>query len=226
MKESMDELLLVSALDQSIDTDDESVMKRVDEIWKEAIKQKNAYIALNACKSLIQITKISGIGLAKILYLIYSNWDEFDIKDDFEDIVYEYIGLHKQTVDKYVKVWEMHQDNKIPEKFEKAIMQRNIKDQIPIAIALKQGYEIKEKEWGKLANASDFSEISKIVREEVKGKEPTKGSLYLYLDKMGTIWAVRGGQREFVGSLEIHSDIEFVKQAIQRIIKNTGMMEK
>lgn len=225
MTTSSDELMLITPLDQSIDTDDLSILDRIDDILKEAIEQKNAYIALNACKSLIQVTKISGLGLAKILYFIHTHWKEFGIEDEFNDVVYEYIGLHKYTVSRYVQVWGMHQENKIPEKFEKEILQRNIKDQIPIATAIKQGYVIEEKDWNKLANASDFQEVSQIVREDIKGKERRKGTLQIFIDKMGAIWAKKEGIRKFVGSLEIRDEDEMVQQAIQRIISNSGMRE-
>lgn len=225
MTTNSDELMLITPFDQSIENDDLSILDRIDEILKEAIEKKNAYIALNACKSLIQVTKISGLGLAKILYFIYMNWDEFGIEDEFEDVVYEYIGLHKYTVNRYVRVWGMHQEKKIPEKFEKEILQRNIKDQIPIATAIKQGYVIEEEDWSKLANASDFQEVSQIVREDIKGKERRKGTLQIFIDSMGSIWAIKEGWRKFVGSLEIKDEDEMVQQAIQRIISNSGIRE-
>lgn len=225
MTTNSDELMLITPLDQSIETDDLSILDRIDEILTEAIKKKNAYIAMDACKSLIQVTKISGLGLAKILYFIHTHWEEFGIEDEFNDVVYEYIGLHKYTVSRYVQVWGMHQENKIPEKFEKEILQRNIKDQIPIATAIKQGYVIEEEDWNKLANASDFQEVSQIVRQDIKGKERKKGTLIIFIDRMGSIWATKEGMKKFVGSLEIRDEDEMVQQAVQRIISNSGMRE-
>lgn len=219
-----DELLIVTSFDQSIGTD-LSILDRIDKILDEAVKQKNAYIALNACKELVQVSKISGLGLAKMLYYVYNKWDEFEIDDAFENIVYEYVGLHKYTVHKYVRVWAMHQENKIPAQFEKEIMQRNIKDQIPIANALVQGYKIDDEQWDQLSNASDFNEVAKIVREDIKGKEPSIDMLRLHIGAMGDIWATKGGQRRLVGALNIRDEDEIVKQAIQRIINNCGILE-
>jgi hypothetical protein len=181
---------------------------------------------LNACKSLVRVAKTSGIGLAKMLYHIYSKWDEFEINDAFEDIVYEYVGLHKYTVQKYVRVWAMHQENKIPEKYEQDILQRNIKEQIPIANALVQGYKIDDDNWDKLVDASDFTEVAKIVREDIKGKEPSIDALRLRIDNMGAIWAYKAEKKRLVGALNIRDEDEIVKQAIQRIINNCGIMEE
>lgn len=220
-----DDLLVVTSFDQSIATEDLSILDRIDSILEEAVREKNAYIALNACKSLVRVAKTSGIGLAKMLYHIYSKWDEFEIQDAFEDIVYEYVGLHKYTVHKYVRVWAMHQENKIPEKYEKEILQRNIKDQIPIANALVQGYKIEDENWEKLVDASDFTEVAKIVREDIKLKEPSIDALRLRIDNGGGIWAYKAGEKRLVGALNINNTDEIVKQAVQRIINNCGIME-
>lgn len=221
-----DDLMLVTAFDQSVDNQDLTILDKVGEIIDDAVKKKNAYIALNACKSLVQISRTSGLGLAKILYLIYVNWEDFGIKDEFESVVYDYVGLHKYTVNKYIRVWGMHQEKRIPEKFEEKIIQRNIRDQIPIANALKQGYKINEKEWDKLANAPDFSEVSRIVREDIKHKPMSVDALRLYLDKNGTIYAYQNNQKEIVGALNIHNENEMVQQAVQRIINNSGILEE
>jgi len=220
-----DELMLITSFDQSIDSDDLSVLERIDDVIKEAIEQKNAYIALSACKSLLMIAKTSGLGLAKILYLISYNWSSFEIEDEFNDVVFEHLGMHKYTVSRYVRVWEMHQEDKIPKKYEQRILQRNIRDQIPIATAIKQGCEITDKQWEKLANAADFQEVSQIVREDIKGKERKKGLLQIFIDDMGTIYATKEGKRRFVGTLQIKDNDEIVQQAIQRIISNTGIRE-
>ena len=219
-----DDLVLVTSFDQSIDTD-LSILDRIDKILAEAVEKKDAYIALNACKELVQVSKISGLGLAKMLYSIFTKWDEFGINDKFEDVVYEYVGLHKYTVHKYVRVWAMHEEKRIPAQFEQDILQRNIKDQIPIANALVQGYKIDDDNWEKLSNASDFNEVARIVREDIKGKEPSVDALRLYIDIVGAIYAYKGGQKRLVGALNIRDEDEIVKQAIQRIINNCGIME-
>ena|SRR3989337_1568787 len=222
---TQDDLMIVTSFDQSLDTEDLSILDRIDKILAEAVKQKDAYIALNACKTLVQVSKTSGLGLAKILYYIYTDWEDFGIEDKFEDIVYEYVGLHKYTVHKYVRVWAMHQENRIPAKYEQDIMQRNIKEQIPIANALVQGYDINEDNWEKLSNASDFNEVARIVREDIKNKEPSIDALRLRLDNMGAIWAYKAGEKRLVGALNIKDADEIVKQAVQRIINNCGIME-
>ena len=227
MTNTHDELLMIGQFDQEIDVDDGWLLEKIDNIIQEALAKKDVYIALNSCKTLKSIIKTSGIGLSKLLYLIYHYWDEFGVEDEFEDIVFEYVGLHRHTVERYVRVWGMYAEHKVPKQFMAEIQKKNIKDQIPIANALVQGYTISQENWEALVEAPDYNTVAQIIMEDVKQQESRKSSLKIYVDERGTIWAKKGeAPRKFVGSLEIHSDEEIVKMAIQRIIKNTGMLER
>ena len=223
---SNDLLDITSDFDQELVTGDDWLLNKIDRVIEQAIAEHNAYIALDTCKSLKSIIKTSGLGLAKLLYLIYSNWSEFQIQEDFEEVVYEYTGLHKHTVSRYTRVWAMYAENRVPEEYKQEILEKNIRDQIPIANALMQGYEITKADWKNLAEAPDYNAVSQVILEDVKEKPYRSNALRLVIDRMGTIWAKRGDEpRRFVGSLEINSDEPAVQQAIQRILKNTGILE-
>ncbi len=219
-----DELLVFSGLDQPIPADSTEILQRVEEIIRRSVEERNAYTALDACKTLVQVSKISGLALAKALYLIEKNWSNYDETDKFEDIAYIYIGLHKHTVERYTVLWKMYAEKLIPDNISEEIQQHNVKAQIPIALALEQGYEIDDAEWEKLAHAPDLTTVSKILREEVKGKPPRKGSLQAWIDDLGSIWALYKGERFFVGSLEIDSEEEAVQMLIERIKKGAGIL--
>jgi len=219
-----DELIIDTSLDQPIPTDNEEILQRIEEIIRKSVEEHNAYTALDACKILVQVSKVSGVALAKALYLIEKNWNEYNETDKFEDVVYIYIGLHKHTVERYTVLWKMYAEKLIPDKVSEDIQQHNIKSQIPIALALEQGYEINNDEWEKLAHAPDISTVLKVLREDVRGKPPRKGSLQLWMDDLGSIWAAFEGNRFFVGSLEIDSEEEAVQKAIERIKKGSGIL--
>src|SRR5574343_502470 len=136
-----DELIIDTSLDQPIPTDNEEILQRIEEIIRKSVEEHNAYTALDACKTLVQVSKVSGVALAKALYLIEKNWNEYNETDKFEDVVYIYIGLHKHTVERYTVLWKMYAEKLIPDKVSEDIQQHNIKSQIPIALALEQGYE-------------------------------------------------------------------------------------
>ena len=111
-----------------------------------------------------------------------------------------------------------------PERYKEDIQQQAIRMQDYIAAALKQGEEINEEEWEKLAHAPDINTVLKVLREDVKGKPPRKGSLQLWMDDLGSMWATFEGEKFFVGSLEVDSDEEAVQKAIERIKKGAGIL--
>lgn len=221
-----DDLLLIGNLDQPLSVDSDWVMDKIDEILKRSIKEKNVYLALNICKELVAVGQVAGLALSKALYYIQKNWDKYKVEGEFDDIVYEYIGKHKHTVERYVKVWGMFDNAVVPQDHVEELQNRNIRDLIPIANAIYQGYEIDADQWEELVDAPDFNTVAKIIREDVKDKPPRKGALQLFLDSEGTIWAYQDNHRYFVGSLEVSSDEEPIKQAIERITKNSGMLQQ
>ena len=109
-----DELELLDGIDQSVPVDDTVILQRVDEIIAESVREKDGYIALNACRQLIQIKKLAGVALAKFFYLIKENWDVYEIGDSFDDTVADYSGVLPATVSKYVKIWSMYENKLIP----------------------------------------------------------------------------------------------------------------
>ena len=223
-----DELLIISPLDQDLNLDDDDhILEKIEQMILESVEEGNYHKAIHICKQLIQITKLSGLALAKSLYLIKSNWDKFEMSDNFDDTISSTIGLHKATVQRYCSVWSMYAEQKIPKQYVEQIQQMNIKSQIPIAQALDAGYDIDEDEWKELSDASDFSTVNDKLRQ-IKGKEPRSQALRLEVDRDGTIYAWKKEERRYAGWLNFndreHDGI--VDQAIERIIKGSGLLEK
>jgi len=221
----MDELLVTTGLDQPVPAHNEPILERVESIIKKSVEKRDAYIALEACKQLVEVAHLSGNALAKALYMIKVNWDKYDIDEPFENVAFAYIGLHKSTIERYISVHEMYVTKQIPSDLKDRIQQLNIKSQIPIAFALKQGYEIDRENWEELANAPDFSSVQQKIRE-IKGKEPRSGALVLMLEQDGTINVIYRGKTEFVGYLNVDSDNDAVQKAINRITKGAGILER
>ena len=217
-----DELIILSGLDQPLPADNNWALDKVDEYVQHSLDEHNVYIALDVCKQLREVSQIAGLALAKMLYLVKTNWQEYGIEEPFEEVSYEYVGLHHHTVERYIKVWGMFAENIAPV----SLQQRNIRDLIPIANAVAQGYEITDNEWGKLSDAPDYSTVSRIVREDIKDKEPRKNALQLFLDTDGYITALKDGMTYSVGYLNINSDDDVVQASIERIIRNGGMLRK
>lgn len=219
-----DDLLVIGGLDQPVPYDHEWLMNEVEKKVQQSIEEKDINIAIGLCKSLVGVGRASGLALAKALYMINKNWSRYEIDDELVDVLYDGVGLHKATIDRYIKVYAVIESGIIPDDKLEAIKQRNIKDLIPISTAVTQGYEIDDKDWEELAEAPDFNSVSAKIRE-IKGKEPRKGSLQILLRRDGTLEAVQDGIIDHVGYLEIHSKRDSVQKAIERIKKHSGILE-
>jgi hypothetical protein len=225
-----DDIMLLGDLTSDIEVNDDWVFNRIDEVLAESIEKHSALIALNVGRQLREISRVSGLALAKLLYGMKISWEQYtdiNTKDDtFEDVVVSYIDIHKDNVMRYANVWALFANKVVPKDLVEEISQRNIKDLIPVGLAITQGYEIDQDAWEKIAAAPDYNTVLRTVREDVKNKPPRKGSLQLLLDRDGTIWAFQDDERYFVGSLEITNEKEVVQKAINRIINGSGILRQ
>lgn len=218
------ELEISAPLDQSLVVDDSDILLEIEVRINRAISLHDADEAFLVCEAMIGQMKRSGIALAKALWMIKTDWDKLSIGDDFFPTAQHYLGLHPHTIERYVKVWDML-DKYVPESIRAKIQQKNIKILIPIANAIAQGFEIEDSTWKKLVAAPDYSEVSKIVREEIKDESPRKNNLTLQVDGLGSVWAYNSGEKYYVGSLEVGDERDIVIKAIERIISNSGILK-
>lgn len=222
-----DDITLIDTLNSSVEIEDDWVFHKIDEVLAESLEKHSALIALNVGRQLREISRVSGLALAKLLYGMKINWENYtDINDNFEDVVISYIDIHKDNVLRYANVWALFAEKLIPEGLVDEIQDRNIKDLIPVGLAITQGYEIDQEAWEKIAAAPDYNTVLRTVRKDVKNKPPRKGSLQLYLDRTGTIWAFQDDERKFVGSLEVTDEDEVVQKAINRILNGSGVIRQ
>ncbi len=105
-------------------------------------------------------------------------------------------------------------------------MQRNIKDLIPVAHALDQGYEIDTTTWNKITSAPDYTTVSAIVRDDVTKREPRKGQLTIQVLRDGTIIAYMNEETERIGFLDVSNPNEIATKAINRMIKGSGALRQ
>ena len=220
-----DEIILGGALDQPLPTDNDWYLTQIDEIANEALDRKDPHLIMDKLREIVLVMKMGGLVLAKGLYIVYTNWYEFETEDDFVDMVFEYTGLHTHTIERYVKVWSML-ENHTPKKIKDKLMQRNIKDLIPVAHAVDQGYEITDEDWKHIVNSPDYNTVSKIIREDIKNKEPRKGQLTLILRRDGTVMAHMNDQIKQVAWIDVNNTTDVGKKAVSRIVSSAGMIKQ
>jgi hypothetical protein len=222
-----DDIMLLDNINSDVEIDDDWIFNKIDDVIVESVEKRSALIALNVGRQLREISRVSGLALAKLIYGMNGNWESYrDVNDNFVDVVVSYIDIHPDNVMRYAGVWALFEGDTIPDELVEEIKGRNIKDLIPVGLAITQGYEIDQDAWEKIAAAPDYNTVLRTVREDVKNKPPRKGSMQLYMDRSGSLWAFQNDERKFVGSLEINDEDEAVQKAINRIVNGSGILKQ
>lgn len=174
--------------------------------------------------TLLGLQRISGKALAKLLHGKNEWWKRTQQSEvrkcTFEDYEGSRHGLKSTVIDRYVVVWEKM--SQFPEQFQV----RPIRDLIPAAKALEQGYEISKDVWKSLIKATSNIEIVNIIREKVKHKQARKSALQMKMERDGTIKLWVGTKGKFVGYLDLKSKDEDVQKAVARILGNSGIIKR
>lgn len=220
----MNDLIPFDSLDQSLQVDVSDEVDWVNTLFSDAMEKRDPEIMFNYMVKINQQFQIQGIALARACYLMNKYWNSFEVGDNFLDTASDYLGLHRHTIERYIKVWEMLET--APKEISQELKQKNIQALIPAANALARGYEIEKETWDKIVDAPNYASISKIINEEVTHSEGRSNRLTILLDRSGSLWAISGEERIFIGSLEVEDEREIVKKAIERLTKNAGVMRQ
>lgn len=201
------------------------VMSSIDTVLEMLWQTGNLDNVVKASNSLGRIEEVSGKAKAK-LWHGWNRWwvetgQEEKRQDTFEDMMETKTGNKGITVKRYINVWKYIDENVIP----KEVQILPMRDLIPIASALAQGFDFEKDQWKKLARASNSSEVRWIIRE-AKGQQPRKSGLQITLGRDGSLYAWKDNQKFYVGVLEVKSENEVVKKAITRIVDGAGVTEK
>ena len=174
-----------------------------------------------------------GYALAKLLYHTRKTWSTFNIEGEFEDVVFERTGLSRQTVVKYVRMWENLFDNpNIAEKTKMLLMGRNIRDSLLLSAGAADGTldddmirfaaitpdseslrEIVRKARGQVTSSSTFIQLSVVTRAD----NPKL--------RCGTVLARRGDEQVEIGWLDVETSNELAKTGILRVINSSNIRE-
>lgn len=176
--------------------------------------------ALSVAEQLLAITELVGIALAQVFYKLHK---KFDVDSDY---IFQKLGKTKETVDRYIRVWALFEENIIPDEYVDRLKDRNIRDLIPIGNCYAQGFDLYKRDWEYFSTAPDTSTILKYIREKIKQASPRKSGLRIYVKRNGDLMAYKGNKEgEFVGYLDMESYKQSVIMARERIIKAAGIMK-
>lgn len=219
-------ILFGSGLDQSLPTEHQFqwVKEQINQRIEKAIQSANLDEATELVRDLVMIAKVAGKELAKVLYTFHEQWKTFDTQETFEEWADRTTGFHVHTIERYIRIETMLNKPEIPTEIRQELADRNLAELFPIANMVEQGYEPSSDQWESILIQPDEVSIRTKVRE-IKGQEPRATALVLRVDDVGSIWAHKDGAKKFVGSLEITDEEPIVKSAVERIIRNSGMLK-
>ena len=219
-----DELMITDGLDQSLPVNTSEELQYVEEIFNQALKESDPNIMFGYMADIQKGFQIKGMALCKSCYLMNEYWEAFEVGDNFLDTASEYLGIHRHTVERYIKIWEIFlvaPKHVIPD-----LQQKGLNTLVPVANALAQGYEIEDKTWERIVDAPDNPSTQRIINEEVKDTAGRSSKLNIMLDRNGSLWAITKDERYFIGSLEVDDERDIVKKAIERLVKNAGVLRQ
>lgn len=172
--------------------------------------------------ALDEVEGVTGHAKARLLWAS-ADWFKGNKPDeDFYDHVESTTSTRAITAKRYVMVQGYIEDYSIP----KDVAERPLRDLVPIASTLKQGYEIDAKGWAKIRLSATDGELRDVLRK-IKGKEERKSAKVLRLERDGTInLYIKGKEKKFIGYLNIKDTDEDIMNAIEKIKVSVGMVEQ
>jgi hypothetical protein len=216
---------IVGNLDQALPVDMIDALDEVDSVVAQAQMMGDPDIILNEIRANLGQVRASGLSLCKLLYKLQEMWNSLS-DQDFKEAVFSHAGLGSTTVDRYVAIWTMYADRLLPDSVSSVIQQKPLRVQVPIAKLVEQGFKPTAEQWQKLSDAPDNSTTLAIVRE-IKGTEPRKSAILIFIDKSGHLSAAQDGEMIEIGMFYADALKSILgAKAINRIIDDSRIMEK
>lgn len=171
--------------------------------------------------ALDEVEGVTGHAKARLLWAS-SEWFKGNKPDeDFYDHVESTTSTRAITAKRYVMVQAYIEDYSIP----KDVAERPMRDLVPIASTLKQGYAIDGRGWEKIRLSATDGELRDVLRK-IKGKEERKSAKILRLERDGTInLYIKGKEKKFIGYLNIKDTDEDIVNAVEKIKVSSSMVE-
>jgi hypothetical protein len=179
---------------------------------------------MNVLNGLGAIEDVSGHAKAKLLYAS-SEWYKQNVpSENFADHVTSTTNIKsKTTVDRYITVWQYVEELVIP----KQIAERPMRELVPIAKTLSQGYEISKEQWRKIDLCSNDGELRDILRT-IKGKAERKNARVIKMSRDGSLYGWKGNKKYFIGYLNVKDaqDDIVLAEFIEKIKISAGVIEE
>lgn len=179
--------------------------------------------ATDLIRRLDALDTVSGHAKAKFLFGFNEWWKQNNPEENFADHIESTTDTRPITVRRYVQTWKYIDDYTIP----KEIAQRPMRELVPIASHLSQGYNLSKEQWRKIKLSTTSSEVGAILRD-AKGKPARKSARVIKLSRDGSLNGYKDNKKYFIGFLNIKEaeTDPVLAEFIEKIKINSGIIEE
>lgn len=200
---------------------EKDVNEAIDTVLDNLSQSGNINDADKVIDTLMGIGTMAGKSLVRLIGGMKVWWDEHNLDDNFVDYIVSKHGLDRVYTQRRIEIQEQVDKGNIPQEIYDNVP---LRDLVPIAHTLADGYPISKKEWEEISIGTS-KDIARILRD-IKKKPPKKNTLDLVLERDGSINVWYQDKKHFVGYLKIDDGDEVVKKAISRIEHGSGIRRK
>lgn len=211
--------------DTALTTGDLQLFKDVDSIIQQAVDSHDVGVATKMGRALRRDVRVRGVGLAKLLWSIRDNWSQFEIEDDFYNVIEDEVGLSVSTVHKYVNLWDaLFANPEITDEIKQRLLCKPTRTLLLLTGVANDDNPV---DWEAVVQASDHDEVRQIVKGARGEHTSSETAVFIRLDmRTGQLYAQRGSQPAVIfGLLNMELNDDASKKAIERIITNCRILE-
>jgi len=198
-------------------------LEGVDGLLNTIAEQDDFDAGANALRSMYAAGRAIGHSMVKLCHGMYKLWkDSGRDAEQFWVWMQDSTPLQRITVERYINAWEGYLSLN-----DERLLTRPIKDLVALGSAIAQGYEVDKKDVDRLIEATNNNAFLGELRE-IKGQEPRKSAMSLYLEPDGTINAWTKDGVVYVGYLNLPSSTDpsgVLDKAVERIVRSAGLIK-
>lgn len=200
------------------------VFSAIDTVLFILNKDGNISQATTVLNTLDRLDNVAGKAKSKLLWGMNLWFNKNKPDDDFGDYVESLSedGTKRVTVLRYVNVWQQIEDENIP----RDVQRKPMRQLVPIATMLEQGFQPTKREWEEINLCSNSSELGEIIRT-IKGKKARKSGMTIQMERDGSLYVYVENRRTYLGYLDVKEmDNQDVDKAITRIIDGASIIRR
>ncbi len=201
-------------------------LKEAKKILKDVVSTKNFEEGFNFINDLQEKGKSFARSISIMLDGMEKAWVPSEHEGEtFLEVSVRKTGLHPTTIIRHSKIQRLLESGIVPEEHYESIEQAGEKSLIQVANTVERGFELTNKDWLKLAEASgDDRKVGQIVRK-IKGEAPRSNFYMITINKHGVLFGHSSSERKEIGRLSVNTGDPFIQKGVDRLTSCSGVQE-